>query len=651
MSPDVSCQILEIPALGRNFELGGLYDSRNDQLLPGFSLWDRSELEARYLNVICQNRTSFVLIASDKLSEKLQKLKVNGALQLSILYGLIKLNGSASFLNEKKKTHRESSIHVRCHHGTLVKSLTMHHLGEGKITHLDVAKSGANNLATHVVTQIQYGADATFTFRKRINQSEDKQSANGMLEICGNALIQVLGRSLGGQCEGEKVDLDSGNETGIECKFEGDFKIPRDRNTPTTYEEAIQFAGQFSNFLPEWIAKDTAGGNEPLGLPCIVTLCPLVKLPGAEDAPILKHQINDIQASQCVRVMENYEEIEEKIEDLLDDPLSSIRPFRRKLEFFRDQFTSFRTDLMLKLKDVVVKIRSGEHDVSFLGQFLDRIGDEQFVFHPNRIESWLEEKHEELCMVKRFKNILTTQLGVDNKDRILIFPTEKEIREHMTAASIRHAVHFVLTSMASPESFLQLSKTTRLDLSDNAGNSPTVDKDQQWHMDNNVLLHIEDEISDYVEFIKANIDDQRIVFAMKVLEDHDKECTSGSSVFVYENGIMVRKNYELPGIPRSVNIEWDDDSNQLITFLAPAKGEILQYRINRTENLKHVSSVAKKPVFVLPIKNALAMIDCGQMEITVTAECLYGKGPPYKASILETYMGTPLEWLANQELN
>lgn len=652
MSLDVGCQILEIPALGRNFELGGLYDSRNDQLLPGFSLWNKPELASPHLNVTRQNRTSYVLVASDKLSEKLEKLELNGSLQLSIIFGLIKLTGSASFLNEKKNTHRESSIHVRCHHGTLVKSLTMDHLGKDKITHLALAKSGAHNLATHVVTQIQYGANATFTFRKRINQREDKKSTKGKLELCGNVLIKVLGGSVAGQGDGGSVDLDIDNDTGIECQFEGDFKIPPDFNTPTTYEEAIKFAGRFNHVLSQSITKDTAVGNEPLGLPCIVTLYPLVKLPGAEDAPFLKNQINDILASQCVRLLEAYEEIEEKIEDLLGDSLGSeIRPFRKKLERFRERFTSFRTDLLLNFKEVLVKIRSGEHDVAFLQQFLDRTRDEQFVFHPNRISSWLGEKHKELCMAKRFQDKLTVQLLDDYEDRILIFPTEKKIHEHMMPSSIRHAIHFVLTSMASPEYFLQLTET-RLDLSDTAGNSPTVDKEQKWYRDHKVVAHIEEEMSDYIEFVKANINDQGIVFAMTVLEVHDEECASGSSVFVYENGIIASKNYELPGIPRSVNIEWDEDSNQIVTFLAPTKGEILRYRINRTENFEHVSSIVEDPFFVLPIKNALAMIDCEQMEITVTAECLYGSGPPYKAAILGTDgtdMRTLLEWLTNQE--
>ncbi|KAI9551730.1 hypothetical protein GHT06_022066 [Daphnia sinensis] len=644
MSLDVSRQILEIPALGRNFKLGGLYDSRNDQLLPGFSLWNITELKAPYLDVTHQNRTSYDLFAADKLSEKLQKLEVNGSLQLSILAGLIKLNGSASFINEKKNTHRESSIHVRCHHGTLVKSLTMDHLGKDKITHLDIAKSGANNLATHVVTQIKYGAGATFTFRKRINQEEDKQSAKGKLELCGNALIKVLGGSLAGQGDGENVNLDNDNDTGIECQFEGDFIIPSDFNTPTTYEEAIKFAGRFNHVLSQSITKDAEFGNEPLGLPCTVTLYPLVKLPGAEDAPIHKNQISDILASQCVRLMEAYEEMEEKLDDLLDDSLGSeIRPFRKKLERFREQFTSFRVNLMLKLGELLVKIRSGEHDVASLQQFLDRIRDEQFVFHPDRIGSWLGEKHEELCMAKRFKDKLTAQLVDNDEGRILIFATERKIREHTMASSVRHAVHFVLTSMASPEFFLQLTGRY-LDQGDTSGNAPAVGKEQKWYRDHKVVTHIEEEMSDYIEFVKANKDDEEIVFAMTVLDVHDEECASGSSVFVYENGIMVRKNYELPGIPRSVNIEWDDDSNQIITFLAPTKGEIRRYRIDRTENFEHSSSFVEDPFFVLPLETVLAMMDCEQMEMTVTAECLYGSGPPYKVSILAPYTRTSLEW-------
>jgi hypothetical protein len=122
------------------------------------------------------------LISSDRLSDKLKDLNVNGSLQISILGGLIELKGSSSYLNKKKGTCRESSIYVKFHYTTAVKSLTMDQLDENKIRYPEILKNGKIGQATHVVTQIQYGAEATFTFTKRFKNYEEEQKVEGETE-------------------------------------------------------------------------------------------------------------------------------------------------------------------------------------------------------------------------------------------------------------------------------------------------------------------------------------------------------------------------------------------------------------------------------------------------------------------------------------
>jgi hypothetical protein len=44
---------------------------------------------------------------------------------------------------------------------------------------------GSNGTATHIVTKIQYGADATFNFTKKLEETIS-------LNICGENLLKIL---------------------------------------------------------------------------------------------------------------------------------------------------------------------------------------------------------------------------------------------------------------------------------------------------------------------------------------------------------------------------------------------------------------------------------------------------------------------------
>ena len=596
-------------------------------------MWDRKELEEAHLDVINNNCTSYLVIASDKLSEKSNKLELNGSLQMSICSGLIGLKGSGKFLDKpQSNSRRESSIHVRCHHRTFIKSLTMDQLGEGKIRHLDVAKTGANNSATHVVTEIQYGADATFTFRKRFNKMEDRRAINGQLNVCGNKIVKMLiGSAQGeGKCDIALLD-ESNNETDIECQFEGDLKLPEDLIAPTTYEEAIKFASKFNHVLSRGMVKDVAPGNQPLGVPCLVTLYPLVMLPGAQDAPIIQKEIGDAIASVCVRLMEDYEDLEEEVQDLLSDSLGEkLSPFRKKLKLFQQRFASFREHLKIKLRDLHVKIRSGSEEIASLEQLLNCLNDEKFRFNSNRLGLWLKDKHEEMCMVKRFQDQLAAQIK-DKPERVLLFLPDKKLREQLTTSTVRHAICFVLTSLDRPEPFLDEISRNTFDLDQQSSTTDGFSDPTYWCRDINAVEHIEQEMAAFTRFVNANIGDEGLAFAMIVLNESDEECTVGSSVFVYHNGILKKKNYLLPGEPHSVSIGWDDDSNQLVSF--STQGEILRYRITYQNDIFPASFI-EDTFYLIPIQKILILWETKNLQLSITAECLYGSGPTHVFSIL-----------------
>lgn len=562
-------------------------------------------------------------------------MELTGSLQISILSGLIGLKGSANFLNKQKTTHRESSIHVRCQHRTVAKTLSMHHLGEGKIPHLEVARTGANNSATHVVTEIQYGAEATFTFRKRINEMEDRQLINGVLNACGNKLVKVLLGALNGQGSGGSENMESDNHSDVECQFEGDFKLPDDLPTPTNYEEAIKFARQFSHVLARSMVKEK--NKEPLGVPCSVFLYPLILLPGVDSAPVLVQEISEITASMCVRLVEDYEDLEEEVADLLNDSLvENLRPLRKKLEIFQQYFSAFRANLKIRLKSMLVDIRSGRDEISSLEQLLNKLRADHFFLNPDRINLWLKQKHEELCMVRRFRDELTSQLK-DQDHCVLFFPKEKVLREQMSCSTVRHAIHFAFTSLKNPDPFLEfLTKQTPAMMDEIGTNTPAVDvlRHHLWYRDNNIIEGIEQELTDFHGFIKANIKDRGIVFAMIAIEEDFEQAKPGSSIFVYQKGILHERNYELPTEPYSVINDWDDDSNQLISFSNPIRGNVVRYKITYENDILD-NDFTEDNFFIIPYRKVSAIKESPL--ITITAECIYGSGPPCVFSIGSLY--------------
>ena len=118
---------------------------------------------------------------------------------------------------------------------------------------------------------------------------------------------------------------------------------------------------------------------------------------------------------------------------------------------------------------------------------------------------------------------------------------------------------------------------------------------------------------------------------MTVLNESDEECTVGSSVFVYHNGILKKKNYLLPGEPHSVSIGWDDDSNQLVSF--STQGEILRYRITYQNDIFPASFI-EDTFYLIPIQKILILWETKNLQLSITAECLYGSGPTHVFSIL-----------------
>jgi hypothetical protein len=334
---------------------------------------------------------------------------------------MIKLSGSANYLEKKKSTSRQSSVLVKLMCRTAVKKLTMEQLDEINLRYPQIQSTSTIGSATHFVSQIQYGTEATFTFTQKLSETDKEQEVNGKLKLSAEKFVKLL--IVNETVDVEDTDQENENNN-IECHFQSDFELPNDVERPTTYYEAIEFAKKFLQFSSEWMAKDPAAANKSLGVPVIVWLYPLQDTKGA---PALRHEISLTLASQCVRIMENYGQVEDDLVLMLEDPLvKKLNPLPKKLQLFQRCLTSFIAELKRKLGEMAVSIRSGQDSAADSFRHLtSRITNEQFPFNFNHLIQWLDQKHKELCLVKRFHDELKNKLG--NQSKVRFFGTQEKM--------------------------------------------------------------------------------------------------------------------------------------------------------------------------------------------------------------------------------
>ena len=217
---------VEMPCLGRPFELGTLYDCRNDIVTPGMTLWDPETLS--YAKGRKIENSGFEIITEDSINEKTLHLDVSAGLKLSVLSGLVKADGSAKFLYDRTKSKSQARVSLRYKSMSRFEQLDMNQLGQGKVQHPNVFD---DNIATHVVIGVQYGADAVFVFDRQVDSTEKFHDIHGNMKAMISDLPSI-DLEVGGSADLDIQKKGKMNTDRIQCKFFGDFILPQN---PTTY--------------------------------------------------------------------------------------------------------------------------------------------------------------------------------------------------------------------------------------------------------------------------------------------------------------------------------------------------------------------------------------------------------------------------------
>ncbi|XP_051817761.1 stonustoxin subunit beta-like [Antechinus flavipes] len=501
---------MQIPALGRPLYLGTLYDCRSDTFIPGITLWDRETLK-RNVTTEDQYKTNFEIITSDSMEEKTNAMNISGELKASILGGLVEIGGSAKYLCDTKTSQKQARVTLKYNMTTQYFHLTMNHLGHENISYHDVFDNGT---ATHVVTAVLYGAQAFFVFDQKVSINENVKDIEGTLKANVEKIPQVSGKV-------EGVMKMKGNQTKstkeFRCKFYGDFVL---ETNPVTYEDAIQVYASLPKLL------------KGRGVPLQVWLYPLEKL--SSKAARLVRGISMSLVWDAQDTLEKLSECDKRCNDMLEAPdLSVFSASKEKIRLFQELNRLHRQFLQKEIVKHLPLIRAGRAEEDELTNILVR--ESQSPFSTRRLSEFLDQKLSEMKVVKSYLNRLK---------EIQVIADWKELDNVVLDSPHRFVLVFAFTSLQE-ESYLADWKQW---LRDPASFTPDCEQKiySSWVKDTETRRKAIQLAESFSAFARANHSTEKTQFVVASVPDQEKQ---GVSIYLYEKGLLVSSNFELPVKP------------------------------------------------------------------------------------------------------
>ncbi|XP_048472422.1 neoverrucotoxin subunit alpha-like [Rhincodon typus] len=442
---------MDIPTLGRPFQLGMLYDCRSDILIPAVTLWDLETLQQN-VRVWSKHETQFKIYTLDSIQEKTSALSVDGSLKASIFTESITLDGSAKYLTDTKRLRQQARVTLQYRTTTRFEQLTMSHLGRQNITHPTVFDEGT---ATHVVTAVLYGAQAFFVFDQEVSSGENLQDIQGHLE----GMIKVIPRIASkGEISLKMTEEQQSKAQKFQCTFYGDFLL---ENNPTTFQDAFRIYTTLRKLL---------GVDGDHAVPMIVWLYPLYKL--ESKAAQLVRDISIGLVSHCQSVLEQLNETVMRCNDMMRD--SPFPEIGSRITEFQNMCLEYKQVFQKTLSRVLPSIRGGGEEEESLANILEK---EQSPFRSLSLIAWLECIEMEIAVVSSYLDILKG---------IKIVSSKNELNKEVLNPNHRSVVCFVFTLLQREDPYLSALSVYLKELSSSDMENPPQTQDlkeerrEQW---------------------------------------------------------------------------------------------------------------------------------------------------------------------------
>ena len=376
-----------LQCLGRPFQLGMLYDCRNDQLVPGMTLWNKMLLKATLIQRP-QHSSDFETIAEDTLSDTISKLGIEANLSLSVMGGLVSVSGAAKYLDDQKSSRNQARVTLQYYCTSRFEQLTMEQLAVSKIQHPEVFDKG---IATHVVTGILYGAEAFFVFDREVTHSENYHDIHRNME----ALVKTLPgiSDIKGSSDVNMKDNDKQEVDKFQCKFYGDVIL---EENPSTFQDAVKVYRELPQLFGEHSTK---------AVPKMVWLHKL-----NSKAAQMVRQISTSLVTQAQQYLEILDVMQIRNNDLMKTKVHACFPgYQHQLSRFREMINEFGVDLMKQIAAILPRIRGGDSEEGELVELLKRV--HQSPFNEGSLFTWLDVKEDEIKILSQYVDIMDKSPG------------------------------------------------------------------------------------------------------------------------------------------------------------------------------------------------------------------------------------------------
>lgn len=498
--------ILELPCLGRPFSLGMLYDCRSDKLIPGITLWDDHTL-AKAKNSRPQISTDYEVISQDSFGNKSVHLGIEANLKLSVLGGLVTVDGSAKYLNDRRSSSNQARVTLKFQTSTKFERLGMDQLGN--VQHPRIFD---DDTATHVVTGVQYGADAFFVFDRQVTKEEKFTDVHGKLEatVTGIPALKVSGHG--------QVDINDAVKSEVsqfQCKFYGDFLLPEN---PSTFEEAVKVYKDLPKLL---------GENSKKVIAKKVWLYPLSKLDSKA-----KQIVRDVSAeliSQVEKLMEDMHKLRIQSNDISNsETVAKFEDFQEQMSEFSRMLDAYRMKVTKQLAVLLPKVRGGGAEESKLAEIIQN--DKKSPYSYRSLSMWLGKKERE---IKRLNAMMENLEGIEFADSL------GDLDTYIYGAEFTYVLCFAFNVIQNQDSHLD-----KMSAYLSTGSNPTAQGARShplWYENRKVMSELMTHLNKFKEFAKANKDRDGVKFVAIDRSEADIDGSEqGPTILLYDNGVSTQ---------------------------------------------------------------------------------------------------------------
>ncbi|CAF0936109.1 unnamed protein product [Rotaria sordida] len=351
-------------AFGRHGFIGSLYDIRSDRF-EGGNLFNRPLPPSIVLTTDSANSD---YIVDENLSQKetFKKLNIEASMKLSLLAGLLKVEGSAKYLNQTKTDSRTVRVTFMLNFKTKQEHLQ---ISSADLYNYFSSDALENRNATHCVIGIIWGARVAATFEQILSSSEAAEELQGRLAVS----LKKVAIEASGEGGLEHTHNENSKFESLKINFSGDILI---EDVPHTIDDVFNIFKK----VPSLLKKLNDGKGQQLEF----ELYPLQRM-----AEIFKHElriqrmIKEVSNSVVTRIENIFEQIIQG-KRMMNDFLGTIEPWKNwilsdwiEIIYVRQQqLAGVELETQRQLASLLENIRRGETDEKTMVDLLDKFEEE-----------------------------------------------------------------------------------------------------------------------------------------------------------------------------------------------------------------------------------------------------------------------------------